>query len=41
LLGSITVIVFNVPPHYIYHFPNFSKIYGATPLAGHHSIHQI
>ena len=26
---------------YIYHFPNFSKIRGAMPLAGHHSIHQI
>jgi len=26
---------------YIYHFPNFSKICGAIPLAGHHSIHQI
>jgi hypothetical protein len=26
---------------YIYHFPKFSKIRGATPLVGHHSIHQI
>ena len=28
-------------PHITYHFSNFSKIHGATPLAGHHSIHQI
>jgi len=26
---------------YIYHFPNFPKISGAMPLAGHYSIHQI
>jgi len=26
---------------YIYHFPKFSKIRGATPLAGYHPIHQI
>ena len=41
LSGRITVIMFNVPFTYTYHFPNFSKIHGATPLAGHHSIHQI
>jgi len=41
LLGRITVIAFNVPFPYIYHFPNFSKIRGVTPLAGHHSINQI
>jgi len=26
---------------YIYHFPKISKICGAMPLTGHHSIHQI
>jgi len=42
LLGRTTVIVFNVPFQYIYHFPkSFSKIRGTTPLVGHHSIHQI
>jgi len=41
LLGRITVTVFNVPFPYIYHFPNLSKIRGAVPLVGHHSIHQI
>jgi len=39
--GRIRVIVFNVPFPYIYHFPNFSKIRGATLLASHHSINQI
>jgi len=38
LLGRIAVTVFNVPFPYIYHFPKNFKIYGATPLAGHHSI---
>jgi len=37
LSGRIAVIVFNVPFPYDYHFPNFLKIRGATPLAGHHS----
>jgi len=37
LLGRTMVIVFNVPLPYNYHFPNFLKIHGATPLAGHHS----
>jgi len=41
LLGRIMVIVFNVPSSYIYHFPKFLKIRGATPFAGYHSIHQI
>jgi len=41
LFGRITVIVFNVPSHIIYHFQKFSKIRGATPLAGYHPIHQI
>ena len=41
LLGRITVIVFNVPSPYIYHFPKFLKIRGATPFVGYHSIHQI
>jgi len=41
LLGRITVIVFNVPSPYIYHFPKLLKIRGATPFAGYHSIHQI
>jgi len=26
---------------YIYYFPKFSKIRGATPLAGYHPIHQV
>jgi len=41
LLGRITVIVFNVPSHIFTIFQNLSKIRGATPLVGHHSIHQI
>ena len=42
LLGRITVIVFNVPSPYIYHFSKLlKKICGATPFAGNHSIHQI
>ena len=41
LFGRITVIVFNVPSPYIYHFPKFSKIYGAMPLADYHPIYQI
>jgi len=41
LLERIMVIVFNVPFPYIYHSPKFSKIRGATLLAGYHPIHQI
>ena len=33
------VIVFNVPFPKIYHFPNFSKICGVTPLVDHHSFY--
>jgi hypothetical protein len=41
LLGRITVIVFNVSFQIFIIFQFFSKIHGATPLAGHHSTHQI